>query len=327
MQMIFLAFTTIGLAQNNSNFLGTYDYTITYAAGNCVITGTFTIDKNSARLEEDYWENKSWIDARNDKFIYIYLHPNETNMYYEYELGDANRTVIVTNNSIYTKLDYLWWVTANGARVPSHTLIWNLVFNGDHNGGTIHGNRTITVWAAGDGCGEGDFQGTFVKSGSQSPNSLDGEWNVTVNETFTVKGLGTQTGAYNSICTIASNDSSSGNYYFLDGEDFSEDLAGSYSILNKGKKIQLNIDSEGIEDLKFGLTDQFVEWIEAEGISYDPNSVTMEITSAKFKAIKTSSGSPTSTSLKIKGYISGIFEDKYYRKKFSYNATISFNGK
>lgn len=165
----------------------------------------------------------------------------------------------------------------------------------------------------------------FSSGQAATMEDLIGTWQITSNESLTVKGLGTDPGAGSGTCIFESDGTFTAT--LSSGAPPIWEYTGSFSLDAKGKKITWNLDSAGIEELRDLLEDWIYDWANAEIGGVGPVTVQFQSVVCKIIKIDKSTNRPTSALIKAKGTASALVGGESVTRNIKYTSQITFGSR
>jgi hypothetical protein len=158
-------------------------------------------------------------------------------------------------------------------------------------------------------------------------NNLAGSWDVQVSEKFTVQKLGKDTGDSTGTVNFIEIDNLNGTFSH-DNDENGYIYTGTCSLDNKGRKLSLSLDSNGLAEIKDMLESWIIDWVEWEGAEVTNVSFDFQKVTYTKATISRKTNAPNKATMKVKGKVSGLLTDdrgtKYITVNFTYTAKIIF---
>ena len=157
-----------------------------------------------------------------------------------------------------------------------------------------------------------------------------GVYNGTSVTSLSVASVGSTKWTSLLVCTISALDSNNGtisctqpNYGYLN--------TAALQIISKGKKMTWTLDGPALSQMENIITDDLASWAANSGSYLDTSSAYYDIqtmTSTPIGIVKNKKGTfPTTGTLTIKGFVTGLVDSYSYTRKFSYTTKITFHQK
>jgi len=117
-------------------------------------------------------------------------------------------------------------------------------------------------------------------------------------------------------------------WFFDDGTfdlyDGTSDYTGTYSLVNKGKKIAFKLDPDGLSAVEDMLTDWVQSLADDAGVQVDDLSFSFRKVTISQATISKKTGKPNKVTIKIQGTATASVDGSYKTRNFSYECVVTF---
>jgi hypothetical protein len=151
-------------------------------------------------------------------------------------------------------------------------------------------------------------------------DDIAGLWSVTFQSKFKVRGEFSDSDRTAGYCALYQDGT------FVVSEDDAGTVrlySGTYSLIN-GKKIEFQLSTQGIDELKDMLADWIVEVASGEGISVTEINFIFSKTNLSKVNIRKKDNMPKKAKISIKGTVSGKVDGVPTTKKYNYKSKMTF---